>query len=139
MLAVAVDDAEHPAAGVGPAADHRRGQAGLAGAPQHPEGGDLVGECRGDLPGAVGAVVVDHDELVGDRGAREDLVEPSEQCPDVVGLVEGGDDEAQVDVGVVVARDLLAVAAEDVDDCATGHGRSCAVTVGLAPQRTRRP
>ena len=72
-------------------------------------------------------------------GPVEERMEAPDEVGDVACLVEGGDDEAEVDVAVVVASDLQCLAVDDVDDSATGHGLSCAGSVGVGATVSERP
>ncbi len=59
------------------------------------------------VTGAVGAVVVYHDEFVADLRLGELLVEGANQGGDVAGFVVGGDDQTQGDGRVVFGEDVL--------------------------------
>ena len=102
MLPVAVDHPEDPAACMGPATGHSRCETRSSGASDHAESGQFGGEVSGDLPGAVGTVVVDDQDLEADVAIGQHPVEGAQQHLDVAGLLIGGDDEAQDDRRVVL-------------------------------------
>ena len=90
MLEIGIDGAQDLPTCYLPAADHGHGESAFPLTAYHAQLGEAIAETRGDLPRAVGAIVVHHDYLVpAGQGLVEGVAHGGQKIGDILALVQG--------------------------------------------------